>query len=912
MEVITGVMGSLLSKLGDLLKDEYNLQKGVRGEIMFLKAEFERMQAALLMVSEAPMDQQPSILVKLWARDVRELSYDIEDRVDTFMVRIGRGPKELHGLRGFIDRSLDLLTKAKIRHKLGTQIKDLRSSIKEVSERRDRYMVPQVAAKPVDVPVQNLRLAAMYKKVDELIGTEEKSNELIDRLMEGGEPSKKQLKTVSIVGFGGLGKTTLAKVVYDKLKGQFHCTAFISVSENPNIERIFINMLFQLRHDKNVGTCDTQQLINEVRAFLQDKRYLIVIDDIWKTSVWKIIQYALVDNECGSIMISTTRNLDVANKIGGVYQLQPLSLADSRKLFNLRIFGTEDKCLPNKLAEVSTEILRKCGGVPLALITIASTLASKEEMENIHQYWSKVCKTLGSGLEDSPDVEDMRRILSISYYDLPPHLKHCMLYLSSYPEDYEISTEELIWKWMGEEFILKEQGKSFYEVGADYIIELINRSMIQSFGTDCDNKIPVYFQIHDMVRDFITRLANVDGFVATIHDQQPRCQQERIHRLSIQTSNEKDVKHLSAAKLCHVRSLIADVCPKALNWLPPLSTFPVLRVLCLSGCNQVDNWCLKEICNLIHLRYLGLRETHITDIPKEIQKLQLLQVVDISKTGIHELPSTFVLLRKLVCLSADTLNRVPAGFGNLKLLQQLYVPHIRVESPSMLNNFSGLSELRRVRFKFKEWDQSYVKPFLQCLSSLVSLEYLKITGPKCGFSCSPCDRLIIPMGPQQLQKIYMTKITMHTVPKWMSLCALTILRISLLTLGEEGLHALGSIPSLSDLVIYLDRAEDLVTSNAYPFLSLRKFEVWSITRLVFAQGVMPKLQTLVLGFKKMESTGKFGDLAVGFENLSSLVDVDVSLSCMGAAWLEELKAAKATIQNAVNMNKNKLSLKIRP
>ena len=78
--------------------------------------------------------------------------------------------------------------------------------------------------------------------------------------------------------------------------------------------------------------------------------------------MWKTIQYALVDNECGSVIISTTRNLDVANKIGGVCQLQPLSLADSRKLFNLRIFGTEDKCLSNELAEVSTQILQKCGG----------------------------------------------------------------------------------------------------------------------------------------------------------------------------------------------------------------------------------------------------------------------------------------------------------------------------------------------------------------------------------------------------------------------------------------------------------------------------------------------------------------------------------------------------------------------
>ena len=172
------------------------------------------------------------------------------------MVRIDCGLKELHGLRGFIDRSMDLLTKAKIRHKLGTEIKDLRRSIKEVSERRDRYMVTQVAAKPADVPVQNLRLKLCTKRQLSLLALK-RSNELIDKLMEGDEPSKKLLRTVSIVGFGGLGKTTLAKVVYDKLKEQFDCTGFVSVSLNPNLERIFISLLCQLGHRRSVVTSDT-------------------------------------------------------------------------------------------------------------------------------------------------------------------------------------------------------------------------------------------------------------------------------------------------------------------------------------------------------------------------------------------------------------------------------------------------------------------------------------------------------------------------------------------------------------------------------------------------------------------------------------------------------------------------------
>ena len=150
----------------------------------------------------------------------------------------------------------------------------------------------------------------------------------------------------------------------------------------------------------------------------------------------------------------------------------------------------------------------------------------------------------------------------------------------------------------------------------------------------------------------------------------------------------------------------------------------------------------------------------------------------------------------------------------------------------------------------------------------------------------------------------MSRITVHTVPEWMSaLSGLTILRIRLLTLGEEGLNVLGSIPSLSDLVIYIESGEELVINNAYPFLSLRNFEIGFIERVVFAQGAMPKLETLWLGFSILS-----GDLAVGFENLSSLVDVHVSSYCLE----DRSKAAKTTIQNAVDINQNKPSLTMRP
>lgn len=286
MEVVTGAISTLLPKLGDLLKEEYKLQKSVKDEIMSLQPELEHMQTALLEISEAPIDQPPSRQVKLWAKEVRELSYDLEDSIDKFMVRIDHAPKKIPGFEGFIDRfrnllsdaNLNLLTRAKIRHDIGTDIKDIKTRIREVSERRSRYQHQNYAAKPTGPSIESLRLSALYKKATELIGTKEKTNDLAKSLMEEDEASKKQLKIVSIVGVGGLGKTTLANAVYNRLKGTFDCRAFVTVSLHPVMDIIFRNLLRQLdgvRYKQiDAGTLDETQLINELRDLLSEKRYV--------------------------------------------------------------------------------------------------------------------------------------------------------------------------------------------------------------------------------------------------------------------------------------------------------------------------------------------------------------------------------------------------------------------------------------------------------------------------------------------------------------------------------------------------------------------------------------------------------------------------------------------------------------
>ncbi|VAH54767.1 unnamed protein product [Triticum turgidum subsp. durum] len=774
----------------------------------------ESMREALIMVSEAPMDHPPDIQVKVWAKAVRDLLYDLEDSIDKFIVRIEtHEPQKSHSFRNFIDKSLSLLTKGKIRHKI-----DIKSRIKEASERRDRYKVDSVVTKPTRKTVDALRLSTLYKKAINLVGTDKKSLEVIKMLTEGDEVSEKELKVVSIVGFGGLGKTTLANAVYKKMKGQvdiqtqkpqFDCAAFISVSLNPNLKRIFKSLLHQLdKHtyqNINEASWGEEQLISEIRSFLENKRYLIVIDDIWDKSVWENIKFALIENEYGSRVITTTRVLDVAQQAGGAYRLRPLSVVDSRKLFYQRIYEMENKSPRNHLVEVSKSILKRCGGVPLAILTIGSLLSSKKGRAHTHEYWSKVYKSIGSGLDNShDDVKNMRRILSVSYSGLPPHLKTCLLHLSMYPEDYEIETEQLIWKWVGEGFVKKEQGRNLYEVGGDYLDELINRSFVQPVYFNNANKV-CSCRVHDMVRDLITSLSNEENFLTTVGDQHPVYPHGKIRRLSMQTNIEEVSNRLPTISLSYVRSL--TVSSPTFSLLPAILVFPVLRVLDLAGCEQVDNNHWKDICNLFHLRYLCLKGTSITKIPKEIGNLQFLQVLDIRSTRIaEELPSTFIRLTQLLLVH-------------------------------MLGSIAGAV-------------------------------------PRCMYSMS----------------------------------FLVSLSITVKTLGDEDLQVLGSIPSLSELYMHVEkpthgRDKRLVIDSGCPFPCLTSFNLTSNTmELRFARGAMQCLQTLWLCFYDVHDTLlQFGDFLLDLENLSSI-------SHIGFYFIKDNKKmqnVRLAVEKEINLNLNK-------
>ena len=273
MDLATGAMGSLLLKLGELLKEEYHLQTSVKKDVQYLERELMSMHAALRKVGDVPRDQLDE-QVKLWAEEVRDMSYKMEDIVDKFLVRVEGTEHAVkpRKLKRLMKKMGGLFTKFMTCHAIGDKIKGIKASVQEVADWRDRYKVEDVVPNPAGLATVDPRLSALYKDRKELVGIDHSLNELTKMLSDGDGDESKRLKILSIFGFGGLGKTTLAKALYDRLQEEFYYSAFVPVGRNPSVKKLLNDILFAIKKQMYPGL-DERQLIDELRGLLENKRY---------------------------------------------------------------------------------------------------------------------------------------------------------------------------------------------------------------------------------------------------------------------------------------------------------------------------------------------------------------------------------------------------------------------------------------------------------------------------------------------------------------------------------------------------------------------------------------------------------------------------------------------------------------
>uniref|UniRef100_A0A0D9WL78 Uncharacterized protein n=1 Tax=Leersia perrieri TaxID=77586 RepID=A0A0D9WL78_9ORYZ len=483
----------------------------------------------------------------------------------------------------------------------------------------------------------------------ELVGFDTPKRELLDKMNIDGNDG--HCKVLCVVGMGGLGKTTLARKIFESKEDigkNFPCRAWITVSQSFSKLEMLKDMISQLLGTESLKKCLKElegkaMRVHDLAAYLRDRL--------------KEENFALPStNNRGSRVIVTTRVDGVANACTSkpfVYHLKLLEKGPAIDLL-LRKIGKNREDMENddKLKNIATQLVKKCGCLPLAILTIGAMFANKRPSK-----WEEMCIQLPSELESNPssETEAIMRVVTLSYSHLPSHLKPCFLYLSIFPEDFEIKRRHLVDRWIAEGQVRARVGMTISDVGESYFDELISRSMIQPSIVNMEGRVKSC-RVHDIMRDIIVSISKEENFVYSTGDNVPTIVLEKFRHVSYHGGNCPIV----GMDFSHVRSLtvFGEFGQRPMLFGSSICSpqFTMLRALDLENAEfPVTQKDINNIGLLRHLRYLYMnnrRRSYIYTLPRSIGKLQNLQVLDIRRNHISTLPtdiSKLLMLRVLHC-----------------------------------------------------------------------------------------------------------------------------------------------------------------------------------------------------------------------------------------------------------------------
>nr|AVR54597.1 PM21 [Dasypyrum villosum] len=885
-----GAMNPLIGKLAALMGDEYKKLTGVRRQASFLKDELSAMKALL---EKLELMDELDPLAKNWRDHVREMSYDMENCIDDFMRDLGGADAKT----GFIKKTAKRLKTLRKRHRIADRMEELKDLALQANERRMRYKIDDCANSTNRVVPIDTRMLAIYKQATGLVGIDGPKKELVSWLTD----TQEKLKVVAIVGFGGLGKTTLAKQVYDTIGGQFSCKIFFSVSQRPDMSSLLRGLQSELKMEEELTQPhEVQHIIGRLREYLRHKRYLIVVDDLWDQLTWNIMSCIFPEVGNGSRVIVTTRVEDVAiwacrDDHECVYRMEPLKEQDSRMLFCNRVFGSGYAC-PLPLKKVSDEILKKCGGLPLAIITIASLLASRQARSD---EWESIRNCLGAKLAINSTLEEMRSILNLSYMHLPLHLRPCLLYFGMYPEDKMIRRRDMVLQWVAEGFVNNSHGSDLEDVAESYFNELINRSLIQP-GESIDGKIESY-KVHDMMLDLILSKCAENNFISVAYNCEDVARMHgseyKVRRLSLTSSANDATSENIHPSMRQIRSLSCFGEPK---YTPPLLLFKYLRVLVfISPYSFAEIVDLTAIGQLFQLRYLKVSASCRIIFPTEFRKLVHLETLEVP--GISgSIPSDIVCLPRLSRLILPCLTCLPQGIANIKSLRALHCTQkISLED---INGLGELTSLRELRLSTKVV-AGEIDALVSLIGKLHDLKYLAVHAESSKHHCDPIYSLSNP--PLHIEELNLFGCTLERVPTWIGdLHFLRILTLCVDNLSNDEVHVVGKLPCLVHLDLWVSTEGGAVICTGL-FQVLKGLRLFShdVEDMQFQIGLMPSLRQLTLEV----NNGWDGAVPRGMEHLLALDHISVF-----ARDGVNHRDVESAFRSVVDVHPRQPSLEIRP
>ncbi|XP_044472546.1 putative disease resistance RPP13-like protein 1 [Mangifera indica] len=651
---------------------QFPQQEQIREDLKKWEMKLRMMEAVL---EDAEERQEKNRAVKIWLGELRNLAYDVEDILDDMLLH------ESHHQHEPSTWELPILSRfnpqtVEFNSMMMSQVKKISTRLEDIASQKEQLGLKEFSGRRSNSVIQRPPTTSLVNEAN-VYGREKDQEAMVELLLRNDlSADNRTFSVIPIVGMGGIGKTTLAKLAYNdaRLEGHFDFKAWVCVSEKFDVIKI----------TKEILVCIGERIrdandLNNLQVMLKDKlskkKFLFVLDDIWTENPndWSLLRLPFEVGSPESKIIITTRHEVISTRLGTLqaYSLKELSDEACLSIFTRCALGKTDFSEHEHLKEIGEKIVKKCNGLPLAAETLGGLLRGKPNCKA----WGEVLNSRVWGLPE--EKSNIIPALKVSYYFLPSRLKRCFAYCSIFPKDYEFLEEEIILLWMAEG-LLQNNEKQMEDLGNEFFDDLKSRSFFKQSSRDMSR-----FVMHDLINDLAQwaageicfRIDNkLDG---NINFNVSRTNLRYLSYISDQFDGFKRFEGLCEAK--HLRA-----------FLP-------FELLGISSRYLAYN-VLRTVLELPRLRALSLRKYQISELPNSIGELKHLRYLNLSDTQIEILPKSITTLYNLQTLLVENcyhLKKLCEDMGNLTNLHHLNnsgTPALE-EMPLRIGNLTGLLTL---------------------------------------------------------------------------------------------------------------------------------------------------------------------------------------------------------------------------